>query len=274
MDKIDIVWRWCGAPDGNDKDLKYSMRSLTKYASWFNKAFLVVSDNEILPSWLDTHKKLVIIRHGQIIPHDYLPTRNSNVIDSFLHNIPELSEFFIVSDDDTFICQNVSQEWFFDPTTLKPINRHHIGKHRHSLRPHKFLYVKMWQKAIKEYNIKYTRTQHQVQPFRKSIVQLYATTVFKDALEDMVNNRMRAKGDVNVLRFTTGLSSTNGDAIIKFTSEDEEQFYEGEYIDDHLVNKIKSHKPVFLCINNTHPSMCQVYTLLSKLFSRKCIFEK
>lgn len=275
MDQIDVVWRWCAIPDGNNKDLKYSMRALTKYANWFRKAFLVVADDEPLPMWLNaTHERLEIIRHSQIIPLNYLPTQNSNVIDSFLHNIEDLSEFFIVSDDDTFICQKVQPCYFFDPKTFKPINRHHIGKYRHSLRPHKFLYVKMWQKAIKEYNIKYTRTHHQVQPFKKSLLRVYEATIFKQALLQMVHNRVRTIGDINVLRFTTGMSSTNGDAIIKFTSDEDEQFYEGEYIDDVMVNRIISKKPVFLCINNTHPSMRQVYKLLAKLFSHKCIFEK
>lgn len=92
--------------------LKYVFRSIEKYASWVNHIYLV-TDNQI-PKWLDlSNKKVSIIDHTQIIPQEYLPTFNSNVIDFHLANIPNLSEHFIYFNDDTFLNAPTEPNDFF-----------------------------------------------------------------------------------------------------------------------------------------------------------------
>jgi len=85
----------------NINEIYYSVLSVIKFIPWINKIY-IVTDNQIPPidkKLLDSGK-VKIISHEQIIPQKYLPTFNSDVIESFLHNIPELSEVFLYNNDD------------------------------------------------------------------------------------------------------------------------------------------------------------------------------
>lgn len=144
MDKIDFVLVWVdsASPEwneqrknawktfcpGDDKDeeendngacryremgtLKYWFRSIEKYAPWVNKVFFITCGQK--PEWLNTdHPKLVRIDHKDYIPSKYLPTFNSNPIELNLHRIPELSERFVLFNDDVFLLKPISPDFFF-----------------------------------------------------------------------------------------------------------------------------------------------------------------
>ena len=134
---IDIVYLWVNSEDENwqkkkeieakklgidtkndicrykdNDELKYSLRSLEKYASWINKIYLVV-DNQI-PSWLNLENpKIKIINHDEIIPKSCLPTFNSCAIEHCIVNIKGLSEHFLYSNDDTFFADFVEPTFFY-----------------------------------------------------------------------------------------------------------------------------------------------------------------
>ena len=134
QDKIDIVMLWV---DGNDKEwqkekdkylnidgdkevnryrdcdnLQYIFRGIEKYASWVNKIFFVTWGH--IPEWLNiNNEKIVIVKHEEFIPQQYLPTFNSNVIELNLHRIEQLSEKFIIFNDDIFILKKLKPEDFF-----------------------------------------------------------------------------------------------------------------------------------------------------------------
>lgn len=92
--------------------LKYVFRSIDQYASWVNKIFLV-TDNQ-WPEWLDySNNRLVKVTHEDYIPKEWLPTFSSNPIILNLHRISELSENFILFNDDTLINKPVNKSDFF-----------------------------------------------------------------------------------------------------------------------------------------------------------------
>ncbi|MBQ7955986.1 MAG: Stealth CR1 domain-containing protein [Lachnospiraceae bacterium] len=92
--------------------LVYWLRGVEKYAPWVRKIHLVTSD--IVPAWLNTeHPKLHIVRHGDIIPKEFLPTYNSNVIELYLHRIEGLAEQFVYFNDDMFLTGEVAPSDFF-----------------------------------------------------------------------------------------------------------------------------------------------------------------
>lgn len=87
----------------DNDELKYSLRSLEKFAPWIHKVFIVT--NGQVPSWLDVNNpKVEIVTHAQIFrnPND-LPTFSSAAIEMNLHHIPGLSDYFVYFNDDVFL---------------------------------------------------------------------------------------------------------------------------------------------------------------------------
>lgn len=134
MDKIDIVLTWVDAKDNNWieqrnhyaiendgnisirfkdwENLQYVFRGIEKFMPWINKIFFVTWGH--LPNWLNTNNpKLVIVRHEDYIPKQYLPTFNSNVLDVNMFRINGLSEQYINFNDDTFVIKPTKPTDFF-----------------------------------------------------------------------------------------------------------------------------------------------------------------
>ena len=93
-------------------NLEYVFRGIEKYMPWVHKVFFVTWGH--LPSWLNTsYEKLVVIKHEDYIPKEFLPTFNSNVIEMNYFRIEELSENFILFNDDLFPTQPIPEEYYF-----------------------------------------------------------------------------------------------------------------------------------------------------------------
>ena len=92
--------------------LKYWFRSVEKFTPWINKIYFITYGH--LPKWLNKYnEKLVIVNHKDFIPKEYLPTYNSNAIELNLFRIKELSENFVLFNDDFFILKKMKKEDFF-----------------------------------------------------------------------------------------------------------------------------------------------------------------
>ena len=126
VDCNDPVWQkkkaeYTGAGDteGNSEvryrdwdTLRYWFRGVEKFAPWIRYVFFVTDNQK--PDWLNTdHPKLKWIKHTDYIPAEYLPTFNSNVIELNLNKISQLSEHFILFNDDVFIIDKTEPEDFF-----------------------------------------------------------------------------------------------------------------------------------------------------------------
>lgn len=137
MDSIDLVLPWVDGSDEkwrekkflyemgiekteyNDDSryrdyntLQYLFRSIEKNMPWVNKIFLI-TDNQ-RPEWLKlSHPKLRVVSHDEFIPQKYLPTFNSNVIELNIFRIKELSEKFIIINDDIFFNNIINEDDFF-----------------------------------------------------------------------------------------------------------------------------------------------------------------
>lgn len=91
---------------------KYLFRGIEKFAPWVNKVFFVTYGHT--PSWLNLKcEKLVLVKHEDFIPEEYLPTFNSNTILLNLHRIKDLSENFILFNDDMYITNFCKETDFF-----------------------------------------------------------------------------------------------------------------------------------------------------------------
>jgi hypothetical protein len=96
-------------------EIIFSIQSILKFAKWINTIY-IVTDNQIPPinPELISSGKVIIIDHKDIIPEQYLPTFYSDVIESYLHNIPNLSEIFLYNNDDCFFLDYVYKKDLFE----------------------------------------------------------------------------------------------------------------------------------------------------------------
>lgn len=134
--KIDLVYTWV---DGHDPDylelmkryaeklvylnpertrdiyhmLKYSLRSIEKYAPWIHTIYIFTCPPQ-RPSWLNIdHPKIRVVHHDEVFNTDDFPTFNYNIIESYIHKIPGLSDEFIYLNDDFLFGNNVHPSDFF-----------------------------------------------------------------------------------------------------------------------------------------------------------------
>ena len=97
----------------DNDELKYSLRSIQKFAPWINKIY-IVTDNQV-PKWLNLdNKKLVIVDHSEIFDdNSFLPTFSARSIETNLHRIKGLEEHFIYINDDMFFGNLAHPECFY-----------------------------------------------------------------------------------------------------------------------------------------------------------------
>ena len=102
----------------NLETLRFSLRSLQRYAPWVNRVFLLTCRPQV-PSWLNTsHPRLTVVHHDEVMRSDLLPTFNSFAITSHLHRIPNLSNRFIYLEDDMLFLAPVTLDDFVSPGGL------------------------------------------------------------------------------------------------------------------------------------------------------------
>jgi hypothetical protein len=97
----------------DNNELRYSIRSLYKYAPWIRRIYIVT--NGQVPSWLNVeHARVRIVTHAEIFPSaDDLPTFSSPAIETHLHRIPGVSRRFIYFNDDVMLGAPVWPDAFF-----------------------------------------------------------------------------------------------------------------------------------------------------------------
>jgi hypothetical protein len=91
----------------DNDELRFSFRSLEKYAPWIRQIFLVT--NGQVPAWLDVnHPRVTVVTHEEIFADkSLLPVFSSPAIEVHLHRIPGLSERFIYFNDDVMLGSEV-----------------------------------------------------------------------------------------------------------------------------------------------------------------------
>lgn len=101
-------------------ELRFVLRSLHYYAPYVRKIHIVTDDQR--PEWLDIdHPKISLVDHREIIDPQYLPSFNSDAIESFLWKIPGLTERFIYLNDDMLLMAPTSRLTFYTPNGLSKL---------------------------------------------------------------------------------------------------------------------------------------------------------
>lgn len=95
-------------------ELKFALRSVNMFAPWIRRIF--IATDSAPPPWLAEHPKITIVRaEDHFSDPAALPTYNSHAVESQLHNIPDLAEHFLYSNDDMFFGRPLKASMFFSP---------------------------------------------------------------------------------------------------------------------------------------------------------------
>lgn len=97
---------------GHEEMLRYKFRAMAKWAPWLASVYMLVSDDEQVPEWVN-RATVNIVLHKDFIPKEFLPTFNSCTIEMFLQNIPNLEEKFIYGNDDMYMNDIVKPKFFY-----------------------------------------------------------------------------------------------------------------------------------------------------------------
>lgn len=277
----------------NNDELKYSLRSLEKYAPWINHIY-IVTDNQT-PDWLNTNNpKITIVDHKEILPKGALPTFNSLAIEHCIINIPNLSEYFLYANDDQFFYKKIEPTFFFKNNKI--IYRYH----RKILKEHTSLHSKMvkyahnliYKKFKKKYNL---YPFHGIDLYRKSEI-LDCYKIFKEEIDRTIYTKFRDKYCVSrviysdyscikklgyfkkMTNYNTNLPFLKSiyNKLFKIRERDALTISNSNSIN--LYNYIKKYKPMLLCLNDdelaTDNDRKIIKEFLEKTYNKKSQFEK
>ena len=264
----------------NNDELKYSLRSIAQNAEWINKIY-IVTDRQI-PEFLDiNNSKIKIIDHEDIIPAKYLPTFNSDVIESYIDNIPELSEYFLYANDDTFIGRPIAKSYFFTKS----------GAPKVYLKPQKWKKLECdYQQNIicsselikQTYNKDYTKYEphHNIDVYRKSHIKA-CKNEFSKQFDLLSCNKFR-KGDFIQRHIFTIFMIANSFCkvqILKRKPFQKQSLLISTYYSISFMQKIlKKYKPYLFCLNDVENGNSKTRENLKKImndiFPQKAEWEK
>ncbi len=302
---IDIVYLWCDLNDENFKkkkeecakkygveynadndcryinndELKYSLRSLEKYAPWINNVF-IVTDNQV-PKWLNlNHPKIKIIDQNKILPKNAVPTFNSNAIEHCIVNIPDLSEYFLYANDDMFFGLSVGPEFFLYGDKIicrytRPVSSQDNSFYAYGIRNAKRLILDKFGKNIG------LSSHHNIDMYKRSDI-IACQKVFADEIRKTICSHFRHQNNIHRIIYTD-FSVVKGNGILRqvdkknifLNTKDTMTLFSQSRKKE---QKLKKYKPKLFCINDTEETTDEnrreTREFLESLFPEKSGFEE
>jgi hypothetical protein len=269
----------------DNQELKYSLRSVEKYAPWIRKIF-IVTDNQT-PDWLDTsNPKIQIVDHTEILPAESLPCYSAFILEHHLHKIPGLAEHFLFANDDMFFNKPVTSETFFDKDNLPWIRmsrrpfRKWIYKFKLGLLKKK---LKNYANSIhnaallveKKYGIYYScKAHHNIDAYLKSS---YAHTreMFDKEISTTLTNHLRASNDIQRSLYSYVALAEKQGHLLYVTERTSLRLH---IHNNRKYKKFERHNPMFFCLNDSEyasdDDRRRATAFVAKLFPEKSQFEK
>lgn len=267
----------------DNDELKYSLRSVEKYANWINKIYIVT--DEQIPEWLNTNnEKICIIDHKDILPKEILPTYNACTIENAIINIKNLSEYFLYANDDMFFWNNTTPEFFFEQN--KPIIRikNKIKKYKKYTHLYGAMVYKAYSTAKQRFGKEYPYfSHHNIDSYRKSLF-MNCISEFQEEFSITAKNRFRALTDMQRM-IVSFYSLAKNEAVLKdinisFIQKLLKVYPDSDYCNlrKRLLNKLLRSESKLVCINDcrktTDSDRKYLKEVLNKKFPNKSQFEK
>ena len=205
--------------------LKYWFRGVEKFAPYVRKVHFITNGQK--PGWLNTTcKKLNWVKHSDYLPDDCLPVFSSHPIEIYMHKISGLAEHFVYFNDDLFLTDFTTPDFFFRKglpcdyaisniqtpvrsvmrnivlNDLTEINRHFNKKDYFKKNPFKYInskYGKMNLRTIVCMLWNETtgfQNYHLAQPYLKSTLE-EVWEKCPEILNETMHSRFRNENDVN-----------------------------------------------------------------------------
>jgi len=244
-------------------EIIYSVKSVIKFIPWIRKIF-IVTNNQVPPidKQLISSGKVIIIDQNTIIDPKYLPTFNSDVIESYLHNIPDLSEIFLYNNDDMMHLSKVDRKDIYevrnDKVLLKIRNNYNknnrVNNAEYSLR---IDYTRKLFYKINP-NIKLINNHH-TKFLRKSTMK-YIDERFTKLLERMRINRVRGTGYIQYLFFLLNVDNIlHNNIILNYDRNVIEKKFGNKEGCKLLFDDVMKIRPKFVCFNSMNQTFKEVF---------------
>ncbi len=205
----------------------------------------------------------------------------------FIHKIPDLSEYFLCFNDDTFLNKDVLPTDFFtkDGKVIVRLIRKRFGSFRYKweafwgakLTLYKQTILRASQLVASRCGKRYWGfPHHNIDAYLKSDYKNAIENVFKDIVESTYQDKVR-KGRglqrVAILYYSLAI----GNAIIRYVTKNE-SYYSALYRTKKLENFLKHRKPMLFCLNDnehtTNKDRLLAKEFLERYFPDKSTFEK
>lgn len=182
-------------------ELRYALRSVYLHAPWIRNIF--IATDSPAPDWLAEHPRVRIVRSAEFFADpSVLPTHSSLAVESQLHRIPGLSEYYLYSNDDMFFGRTVGPEMFFSPGGLtkfiEATTRIGLGEndsrrsgHENAARVNRRLLHDRFGRVTTRH------LEHTAAPFTKSVAEELERE-FPDDFARTAASRFRAATDISV----------------------------------------------------------------------------
>lgn len=269
-------------PDIRDKGINeiiFSVNSVIKYIPWIRTIFIITSQNQIPPINRDLIKsgKVVIIDHKTIIEKKYLPTFNSDTIESYLHNIPGLSEIFLYNNDDVMHFDYVYRSDIYkkenDKIKIKTINTYKnvnnviqlIQLYKHKLLTrlltkanipnihhiHNFQRINYTVDLLLKINPKLQLVNnHHTKILRKSTLK-YIEEKYSNKLEELRRQRLRGTNYIKYLFFAMNIDNIlNNNIIVNHSRDVYVKHFEHVKYKHNIFDDVFKKRPKFVCLNS------------------------
>ena len=278
----------------DNKELLYSLRSVEKYAPWIRRIYIIMDSK--VPEWLNLdNDKLRIVTHEEIIPAEYLPTYNSNVIEQHMFNIEGLSEIFLYANDDMFFGNHVSEDFFVkDGKPVIRLVKYAVGTPTNN---YNWALYNARELFYEKYGVRYDLIPtHNIDVYSKSGMKL-CSDEFADTLKPYYFNRLRSDKEIQRVLFYYYLINHDKCSLVvykesklyRFISTFKKMINPEKYLDflvcninafcNSRVNQILFGKnPRLVCMNDsdstTDSDLVMYGDVMSKKFPDKSSFEK
>ena len=249
-------------------EIIYSVNSVIKFIPWIRKIF-IVTNNQIPPidKQLISSGKVIIIDQNTIVESKYLPTFNSDVIESYLHNIPDLSEIFLYNNDDMMHLNYIDKQDIYDfkdnnirlkirnnyfyNNKIDPPNKNY-GEYFQRIQFTRNIFLKVDPK-IRLIN------NHHTKFLRKSTMK-YIENRFITLLDKIRVNYLRGTGYIQYLFFLLNVDNIqHNNIIINYSNDVIEKHLGNKKGDKTLFNDVLEKRPKFVCFNSMNQSFKEIF---------------